>query len=144
MARKDRTHIVNDAVKNGDSKTVKYLTKEEFGRRIYNMMLEKGWRQSDLARRSGLTKDSVSTYVRGKAFPTPASVAKLASAFGAPAEEIFPNHVHNAIVEDTPDFELKVSPGDTTKAWLRINRQVRFDTAAKIAEMLAEDAANRD
>lgn len=141
MARKDRTHVVGDAAKSDDTATVKFLTKEEFGRRLYKLMLAKGWRQAELARRTGLTKASISAYIRGQAFPTPTSVAKLAAALGVPQEEIFPNAQHNAIMEDQPDFEMRVSPGDPTKAWLKVDRQVDFSVAVKIAALLQEKSA---
>ena len=45
----------------------KVLQKQEFGRRVYALMMEKPWTQSELARASGLGRDSISQYVRGKA-----------------------------------------------------------------------------
>lgn len=145
MPRKDRTHILSDAAPSGDDlSTPKFLTKEEFGRRLYKLMIGKGWRQSELARRADLPRDSISSYVRGRTYPTPKSVEKLAAALGVEPERVLPNMNHNAILEDRPSFELKVSPGDPSKAWLKIDRQVSFTVGTKIAAMLEEDASDRD
>ena len=60
----------------------RHLSKQEFGKRLYKLMLERGWHQSELARQSGLPRDSISVYVRGKSLPTPTSLQALARAFG--------------------------------------------------------------
>ena len=51
--------------------TPKSLTKQEFGKRLYSLMVERGWQQSDLARAAGIGRDSVSTYMRGHSLPGP-------------------------------------------------------------------------
>lgn len=107
------------------------------------MLLDRGWRQSELARRADIQRDSVSGYVRGRSFPTPLNLAKMARALGVKAEDILPNTVESAIAEDEPDFELKVSPGDPARAWVRLNRLMSLGTAVQIAELVQADAANR-
>lgn len=104
-------------------------------------MIGKGWHQSELARRAGLPRDAVSTYVRGVAMPTPVSLEKLAKALGQTAEELLPNIVESAIDEDNPSIDLKVSPSAPNTAWLRVNRLVSLTTATKIIEMLEADNA---
>lgn len=142
MTRDIRTHIFNDDNPSGDVRSPKFLTKDEFGRRLYRLMLAKGMRQSDLAREAGLPRDSVSTYVRGKVFPTPISLQKLAGALGVDEAELLPNHTYQAIEADDPDFEMKVSPGNTSKAWVRLNRLMSLSAAVKIAEIVNADAAD--
>lgn len=141
MVRKMRTHVVG-----GDSATPsefrpKHLTKQEFGRRLYNVMLAKGWHQSELARQSGLPRDSVSTYIRGKTLPTPNNLQALAKALTVEPEALLPNHIESAIDEDEPAFEIRASAASPGKAWLRANRLVSFTTAVKIAELLEADDA---
>lgn len=140
MANQIRTHLT------GDSSILPklapaHLTKQEFGRRLYKLMLNKGWTQSELARQSDLPRDSVSTYVRGKSLPTPISLEKLATALDVDPIELMPNHVESAIDNDTPSLEMKVSPNSPHLAWLRVNRLVTTQTAVKILALLEEDNA---
>jgi transcriptional regulator with XRE-family HTH domain len=121
----------------------KHLTKQEFGRRLYSLMLAQGWTQSELARQADLPRDSISVYVRGRSLPTPTSLAKLAQAFNMQSEELLPNLIDGAIDEDTPAFEMKVSTNAQNIAWVRVNRAVTLKTALKIAELLESDDALR-
>lgn len=134
-----RTHMI------GDSSISKlapaHLTKQDFGKRLYALMLSKGWTQSELARQADLPRDSVSTYVRGKSLPTPVSLEKLASALGVEPAELMPNHVESAIDNDMPALEMKVSPNQPGVAWLRVNRLVTTQTALKIMTLLEDDNA---
>lgn len=142
MSRKERVHLIDGASTDGADDKVRVLTKQEFGRRLYQLMLAKGWRQADLHRAAGLPKDSISSYVRGRTFPTHMSAQKLAKALGVAVEEILPNHMAGAIAQDEPEFELKVSQSDPRRAWLRINKAVSFSVGARIAQMLEEDVPN--
>jgi transcriptional regulator with XRE-family HTH domain len=117
----------------------KHLTKQQFGRRLYQLMLSRGWNQSELARQADLPRDSISTYVRGIAFPTPKSLKSLAVALGVSMTDILPNAIESALDDDHPSFELKVSPSAPNTAWLRINRLVTLSTATKIAELIQTD-----
>jgi transcriptional regulator with XRE-family HTH domain len=140
MARNVRTHLPNDAPSDRTF-APKHLTKQEFGRRLYSMLLAKGWNQSEMARRSGLPRDSISVYVRGKSLPTPASLKALSEALDVPPEELLPNHIESAIDEDNPSLEIKTSVGAPNLAWVRMNRAVSLKTALRIAEMLEADGA---
>lgn len=141
MARKHRTHLGVSDTPTTPALLPKHLSKQEFGRRLYNLMLAKGWHQSELARQSGLPRDRISTYVRGAAMPSPQNVQALAAALGVEADAIMPNHVMSAIDEDVPALEIKSSPATPGKAWLRVNRLVLMATAVKIAELLEQDHA---
>lgn len=138
MTRKVRTHATGDSLP--DSKLApKHLTKQQFGKRLYRLMLAKGWNQSELARRAGLPRDLVSTYIRGASLPTPPSLKKVAEALGEKPEALLPNQLESAIDEDSPIFEMKISPNAPDVAWLRINRLVSTPIAIKVAEMLQSD-----
>jgi transcriptional regulator with XRE-family HTH domain len=120
------------------------LSKQEFGRRLQALMLAKDWNQSELARASGLGRDSISTYVRGQTFPTPKALRKLADALGVTTEELLPNSLMNALEGEFPAIELKQAAGHPDKAWLRINRAVPFAVAAQIIALInAADEAER-
>ncbi len=122
----------------------KHLSKQEFGRRVYKLMIGKGWNRSELGRRAGLPRDRTSAYVRGAALPTPENLAKLAKALDVDPADLLPNYTESAIEADHPALEMRVSPGASTKAWLRVNQLVAIGTATKIIAILSEDAAPDD
>lgn len=138
--------VVNDAKADPADRSLapRHLTKEEFGRRLHRLLLDRGWRQSELARRAGIQRDSVSNYVRGRAFPSQLNLSKMAQAFGVSADDILPNYTEMVIQDATPDFDLKVNPGDPSRAWVRLNRLMSFDIAVQIAALVQADAANRE
>lgn len=136
MVKYQRTHLPPSE----DDNAPRVLTKQEFGRRVYRLMLDRGMRQSDLARAAGILRDSVSTYVRGRALPTPLNLQKISEALGVDPEELLPNHAAIAVEKDDPDFEMRASTADPNKVFLRINRFVSFQTAAKIVNVLNDDS----
>lgn len=137
MAR--RTHII-DGNFSPSGLSPAALTLQEFSRRLYRLMLGKGWTQAELARQSGLTRDSISGYVRGNHMPTHESVKALAKALGVKPEELLPNIVQTAIDDDIPSLELKVSTSDPSKSWLRVNRLVSTKAAGEVISLLNQDA----
>ena len=135
-----RTHLDYDSV--GGAPRPQRLTKQEFGRRVYRLMLDRGWNQSELARQADLPRDSISVYVRGVSLPTPGSLEKLAKAFDMDPAELLPNHTELGMGADPPSLELRVNAGDPSNAWLCVNRLVTMRTATKIVQLLeADDAA---
>jgi transcriptional regulator with XRE-family HTH domain len=141
--RHERIHLLNDVAPTSGF-APRHITQKEFGQRLYRLMQERGWTQAELSRRSGLTRDSVSTYVRGLTYPTGKSVQALARAFNVPPETIMPNHAEHAIEQDEPAFEMKQSTIDPSKSWVRVNRLVSTDVAVRFAQMLNDNAAERD
>lgn len=141
MPNKVRTHMDVDSM--SDPKlTPKHLTKQEFAKRLYKLMITRGWRQSDLARQAGLPRDSISTYMRAKSLPTPQSLQALAKAFNTKPEDLLPNQLESAMDEENPAFSMQASSANPGKAWVRVNRLVNFGTATKIAELLEADGSN--
>jgi transcriptional regulator with XRE-family HTH domain len=138
VVRRSRTHLPGDN-QTPSSLVPKHLTKQEFGKRLYGLMLARGWNQSELGRQSGLPRDSISTYVRGQSLPTPQNLKALSEAFGIEAEELLPNQVESAIDEDNPSFEMKTSTSAPNMAWVRVNRLVTMQTAIRIADLLEND-----
>lgn len=136
MVRETRTHLPLDEE---EATSPKALTKAQFGQRVYSLMLKKGWKQSDLARHSGLKRDSISTYVRGRVFPTPQSLQALAKALGVKPEELLPNIAKSAIDADEPSLSMRASTLDPAKVWLQVNQQVSMKTALRIAQVLEEE-----
>ncbi len=111
--------------------------KKEFSNRLYKLMVGKGWRQSDLSRQASLPRDSISVYMRGRSFPTVNSLRKLATALGVEPEQLLPdNFVRGEGDDPLPALEMKVSPDNPGRAFLRVNQLVPLQTAVKIVELL--------
>ncbi len=121
---------------------MKHLSKEQFGRSLYRRMVEKGWNQSELARRADIPRDSVSKYIRGISTPTEQSLRALATALDTTPEELLPNHVEMAVSQDTLSLEIRTSPAAPNAAWLRVNQLVSIETALKVAALLNQPVAN--
>jgi transcriptional regulator with XRE-family HTH domain len=121
------------------------MTKQEFGRRLQKLLLDRNWNQSDLARAvqdaTGETigRDAISTYITGRSYPTPKSQKLLSEALGIPVPELFPNAIMNAMDDEHPAFEMRAAAGQPGKAWVRVNRLMSFSTAAEIARLLNEE-----
>lgn len=144
MAKSSRTHLPPG--KTSRSPLVpKHLAKDEFARRLYKLMIDKGWRQADLARHAGLPRNAISVYLRGASLPNPESTKALAKAFDMDPAVLLPNYTESAIERDNPELDFRVSPGDPKKAWLRINRLVSTSLAIKILALISdEDAQTTD
>jgi hypothetical protein len=54
-------------------------------------------------------------------------------------EELLPTDALNAMVKDRPSFEMRMSPGSSKVAWLRVDCAVSVRTASKIIELLANE-----
>lgn len=119
----------------------KHMAKDEFARRLHSLMREKGWRQADFARASGLTRNSISVYLRGDSLPSPSSLKALAKALDVDPDHLLPNYRESAIDRDNPQIEFRVSPNDPKSAWLRINRLVSTALAIKIMALLQDEDA---
>lgn len=117
------------------------LTKHEFGKRLYRLMIGKGWTQSELSRRANIKRDNVSKYIRGVSLPGRTNVIALANALGAQPDDLLPDQAITAMDAENPSFEMKVLSEDMTKTRLRVNRIVSIDSALKIAEILKNDEA---
>ncbi|HEY9550622.1 MAG TPA: helix-turn-helix transcriptional regulator [Kiloniellaceae bacterium] len=138
MSRSPR-YAVDPAGEPRNLLTPRHLTKQEFGRRLYQLMLAKNWSQADLARRAELGRDSISTYINGKTFPDPLSRKKLADALGVSVDELIPNGMETALDQEFPAVELKQAVGHPGMAWVRINRAMSFATAAKIIDLINQE-----
>lgn len=114
--------------------------KEAFARKVYQLMLKKGWRQSELAREAGLPRDAVSVYLRAQSLPTKGNLAKLAKALGVEPDEILPAQL---LVDQSkiPIFEIR-NTDEPGVVLLRVNQEVPLAVALKIAEMLNAKAAS--
>ena len=112
------------------------LTRAEFGRRLYSLMLKRGWNQSKMAREVGLGRDSISQYVRGRSIPSPTNLDKLAKALNIEPEVLFPNYDAQTNAVEEPTLEMKSIDNDAENMWLRINMKVSAEKALQVLKIL--------
>ena len=118
--------------------SVKTIRKTEFAKRLYSLMIAKDWNQSDLARASGLGRDSVSQYIRANNTPSPQNLKKLAEALGVEPVELYPNYEAAAIEEEIPSLSFRQMPGDDEFMWVRINKKLPKAVATQIMVLMNE------
>jgi transcriptional regulator with XRE-family HTH domain len=123
------------------------LTKQEFGRRLSAILVERHMSQSDLVRliedrtNERVGRDSISTYINGRSFPTPKTLGIICSALGVARDELLPNASIQAMNDEHPAIEMRQAAGHPGKAWLRINRLMSFGVAAQIVGIISEEDA---
>lgn len=110
--------------------------KQEFGRRLQSLILERNWNQAELARAAGLGRDSISTYIRGTVFPDPKNLKKIADALGMTPQQLMPSEMAAVMDAEVPALEIRQSASDPNKVHIRINRTVTVEQAAKIFAIL--------
>ena len=114
------------------------MTKQEFGRKLHAILLERGWNQSEMARRAGIGRDAISTYVRGRSLPEPATLKRMAEALGMEPTELLPNAFEAAVDNGLPALEIREAVGHPGKAWIRVNQRVSTQQAIRIMQILQE------
>jgi transcriptional regulator with XRE-family HTH domain len=132
------THYKNPVSGDTSPLAPREMRRQEFGRNLWQMMLKRGMTQSDLARASGLGRDSISGYVRGRNLPEPKSAKAIADALTVSVEDLYPGAAERAMDSELPAIEMRQAAGQPGKAWLRVNRMVDYGTAAKIIALLEE------
>lgn len=138
MAADNRIHMQNDD-QNVHQLASARLAREAFGRRLYNLMLKKGWTQSELGRRSGITRGSISNYILGHAVPSDLSLAQLAKALNVSMDTLRPERLEDAIRQDIPVVEFKSSTSNPDGGMLHMNRFVTHSQFARIFAILNEN-----
>lgn len=115
----------------------------DFGGRLQQAMVAKGWNQSELARRANermpegqkMGRDNVSGYIRGTTLPGPVKLKALADALGMTVEELLPQRgVPNAGNKTIPALDMR-DLGDGN-VWLRVNQAVPRNIALRVMNLL--------
>lgn len=114
--------------------------KAEFARRLWEAIVNRGWTQAEFARHAGLNRDAVSTYVRGKSFPSPQSLEKMATLLNVKPEELLPNYYEGAAARQESSLELRAVPNEEGYMWLRLNMRLPKKLASEIFLMVQEHA----
>lgn len=76
---------------------------EVIAERIYRLRAQRGWSQSELARRADISRTTMSSLEGARRFPTLPTLRKLAGAFGLPVMEL---------LADNPDATPLHEPQD--------------------------------
>lgn len=116
--------------------------KREFSKRLHDTLIDKGYTQSDIARRlwgntgSGAAagRDKISTWVNGVALPTPKHLRELCDALGVETQDLIPGGMHAAASAETAPLKL-VMMGEG-KAHLEVNANLPPEAALKIYEIV--------
>lgn len=112
--------------------------KQVLARNIMRAIIDKGWTPAELARRAGLTRDNISTYMRASSLPTEDSLKRLAWALGKAPEELLPNRPDVPRSDpENPMLVLTQMPDGTSR--LQVDKVVRTSTANKIIAILQAD-----
>lgn len=125
--------------------------KKEFGRRLSNLMDEKGWNQSELARRSTqflpkpakgqkqgetIGRDAISNYVRGAHLPRPSYLLAISKALDVSVPDLMPSAAPS-VRTTTPEMSMQsAGPG---RVRVQINTEVSFDAWRDITNILTKD-----
>lgn len=132
------THVPSPTMNASSGSEMRHLSKQEFGRRLWELMVKNDMNQSDVARASGVGRDSISKYVNGKQFPTPIVAARIAKVFKVEPEELLPNLAEQAYEREAPSLEMRAVHGKPGRVWLRVDQEVSSVQAAKIMSILNE------
>lgn len=114
--------------------------KIEFGKRLQRAIAKKAWRQSDLARHSGVGKDSISNYVQGRTVPTRDNIDRMALALGVAPNDLWPNYANEVTVLNIQKMER--DPSNVDFAFVHINMRVRYGTAVKLMKLLDDEISD--
>lgn len=126
--------------------------REEFGKRLYQALLDADMSQSDLARAvfnetkidpvTGYElvckRDRISQYVKGRQFPDPRTFKKICEVLGKKPEELAPTQVASTIEREAPSFETRMVGDRSDAVLLRVNKIVPLKVAMQIGAILAE------
>ena len=131
MAREDR------GVSGGPPAAVRM----EFARRLQNAMSDKGWTQSELARRvapylpeSRLGRDNISKYVRGKVLPLPPALEAMAKVLGVESKDLLPSRATAGVSQELMPSSLRDIGGD--RYWVQLNMALDADIALEIMQLV--------
>lgn len=73
------------------------MTQSTFGHRLKMLMADRGMKTTELAERSGISRQMVTNYVHGSAIPSLSTACKLASALGISVDDLADGDVRDLI-----------------------------------------------
>src|SRR5262245_7209358 len=116
----------------------------DFAKRLQDRLNDKGWTQSELARRmapllkeSRIGRDNISKYVRGKVLPLPAALEAMAKVLGCEAKELLPMRATQGAADELSPLDVRdIGAG---RVWLQVNQAVDWPIALKVMQLLKGD-----
>lgn len=120
-------------------------TKREFGLRLAGMIRDRGWNQSEAARRADMGRDNISGYVNGRYLPSSKHLNALCQAFGVQPEELIPDRAAVDRILSRASTPPQTNPmlsmeqlGDGDQYFLRLQQVLPLETVMKIAALVKE------
>lgn len=127
-----------------DKKTADKAARAEFARRLSRILVDKGFSQADLARACQkinphirIERDTISTYVRGIALPSPSRLVIIARALDVAPLDLLPDDIADYKFQE-PTLEERTEfreMGDGT-AYLNIQKKVPTGVALQVMALL--------
>ena len=131
------------------------LVQEEFARRLHKIIVDRGISPSDLARKvwgsidqvdnktgrvvnAARNRDRISVYLKGKGFPDPKNLAKIAKALNVEPMDLAPDIATAAIEREVPEMNMTMIAGHEDKALLRINKLMPVDVAIEVMRLIRD------
>jgi transcriptional regulator with XRE-family HTH domain len=113
----------------------------DFAKRLQDALNDKGWTQSELARRmapllkeSRIGRDNISKYVRGKVLPLPAALEAMAKVLGVESKDLLPMRATQGAADELSPLDVRdIGAG---RVWLQVNQAVDWPVALKIMTLL--------
>lgn len=106
-----------------------FVDKKEFGQRLRALMIAKGWTPAELARRAGMPRNNISTYINGRSFPNDLNLKSLARALGVAPDELLPGGARR-VPADPPREGVTII--DEVTSHLRLDRDMPTERAMRI------------
>jgi transcriptional regulator with XRE-family HTH domain len=115
----------------------------DFAKRLQDRLNDKGWTQSELARRmapllkeSRIGRDNISKYVRGKVLPLPVTLEAMAKVLGVESKDLLPTRATQGTADELSPLDVRdIGAG---RVWLQVNQAVDWDVALDVMKRLRE------
>jgi transcriptional regulator with XRE-family HTH domain len=132
---------MNALARGGRVVTNRDVARAQQAQRINKLLLDRGMRQSELARRSGLPRYTISRFVRGENVGSAEVLKAIADALGVQPSEII-DFEEMGDLDDLPTG-IHLSPISAGNVWLRVNMTVTQETAAVVNLILNSPAISK-
>lgn len=127
-------------------------TKERFSKHLLKEIVDRGWSQSELARRATtfmpdgkvVGRDSISKYIKAQFLPNPGHLKAIADALGLDPADLLDDPRGQRLSEKmSAPAPLEIKQDDDGLVWLRVNEKVPLGVALDVARMVKEATDDR-